>query len=327
MTSVAGFDEGDLLRREGEIERGDGAFDLGGGAGADDRGRDGGQAAGPGDGNDAGAHAAFCADLLEAVGDGEVFAELGLLEVRVALAPIVVGQGGDPFGGHGTGEHARTHGRVVDHADVVRFAVGQNLRLDIAIEQGVGRLQGSDLGDFVRFGKLLDVEVGGADPAHFALVLEFGHGGPAFERRAELVVRPMHLVEVDRVGVEAAQAGFDFGADGLLGIGVVDVAGIIPDHGALGEDERPFAFPLRQRPCHDLLGVAESVDGGGVDPIDAELECPQNGGHGLVVVLAGPAEFPGAAHGPRAEADGGELQVGVAELSKRHEAGTQTLGR
>ena len=63
----------------------------------------------------------------------------------------------------------------------------------------------------------------------------------------------------------------------------------------------------------DLFGVAQAVDGGGVDPVDAEIE------RAWIAAMEslsswGPQELPvAAADGPGAEADGGELKVGVAE--------------
>ena len=69
----------------------------------------------------------------------------------------------------------------------------------------------------------------------------------------------------------------------------------------------------------DLFGVAEAVDGGGVDPVDAELDGAVDGGDGVVVVLRAPGEGPvAAADGPCAEADGGEVQIRVAKLFLVH---------
>ena len=69
-----------------------------------------------------------------------------------------------------------------------------------------------------------------------------------------------------------------------------------------------------QRASNHLFGVAEAVDGRGIDPVDAEVEGAMDGGDRFVVVLRSPGEFPiAAADGPGAEADRGELEVGVAE--------------
>ena len=63
--------------------------------------------------------------------------------------------------------------------------------------------------------------------------------------------------------------------------------------------------------------MAEAVDGGGVDPVDAGVECAENGLDGVLVFLGAPGVLPvAAADGPGAEADGRQVQIGVAELTR-----------
>jgi hypothetical protein len=67
----------------------------------------------------------------------------------------------------------------------------------------------------------------------------------------------------------------------------------------------------------DLLGAAEAVGGGGVDPVDAQLERPLDRGDRVAVLLRPPAELPaGAADRPSAEPDAGDLEPGRAELNR-----------
>jgi hypothetical protein len=69
---------------------------------------------------------------------------------------------------------------------------------------------------------------------------------------------------------------------------------------------------------YDLLGVAEAVDGSGVDPVDAKFKRAVDSGDGFGVVLGTPGVGSvSASNGPCAEADGGELEIGVAEFAKR----------
>ena len=90
----------------------------------------------------------------------------------------------------------------------------------------------------------------------------------------------------------------------------------MPAHRALGKDIRLVAGRLK-RAGNDFFGVAEAVDRGGVDPVDAEVEGAMNRGDGFIVVLRSPGEFPvAAADGPRAKADRCELKVGVSESAK-----------
>jgi len=58
--------------------------------------------------------------------------------------------------------------------------------------------------------------------------------------------------------------------------------------------------------------MAEAVDGGGVDPIDAKLQSAVNSRNRVGIVLRTPGKFPaGAAGCPRAEPNRSDLQIGV----------------
>ena len=84
----------------------------------------------------------------------------------------------------------------------------------------------------------------------------------------------------------------------------------IPRAAALGEEVRPRAAPFSQGSPHDFFGMAQAVDSGGVDPVDAQFEGFMNGGDGFLVVLRSPRKLPTAtAGGPGAKADGCNLQV------------------
>ncbi len=126
----------------------------------------------------------------------------------------------------------------------------------------------------------------------------------------------MDLVEVDGVDGEAAERAFDLFSERCGPERAPDGAVGVPAHGTLGEDERLMAGGL-ERAADDFFRVAEAVDGRGVNPVDTEIEGAMDGGDGFVVVLGAPCEFPvSAADGPCAESDGGEVEVGVAELAK-----------
>jgi 2,5-diamino-6-(ribosylamino)-4(3H)-pyrimidinone 5'-phosphate reductase len=61
--------------------------------------------------------------------------------------------------------------------------------------------------------------------------------------------------------------------------------------------------------------MAEPVNGGGVDPIDPQIEGAPDRLDGLMVILGAPTERPAtASHGPGAQANGGQSQVGPAKL-------------
>jgi hypothetical protein len=52
---------------------------------------------------------------------------------------------------------------------------------------------------------------------------------------------------------------------------------------------------VRQSLSHDFLGVRQSVDGGGVDPVDAAIERFVDGGNGVGVILRTTAKGPASA--------------------------------
>ena len=167
---------------------------------------------------------------------------------------------------------------------------------------------------------LWNVVVGYADPAHLALLLQVGHGLPGFfERRAVVFGRPVNLVEIDDVDLQTPQAVFALLADGIGLVDFRDAAFRVPAHGALGEHVGPRALPFFQCPGDDFFRVADAVDGGGVDPVDAEFERAVNGGDGVGVVLGAPAKVvAGAADGPGAEAHRRDVHVRISQLARLH---------
>ena len=83
----------------------------------------------------------------------------------------------------------------------------------------------------------------------------------------------MDLVEIDHVDGEAAEAVFDFAPDRISAQYFLHIALGIPAQATLGEDVRPWsrASSSSARANH-FFGVPQTVDGGRVDPVDAEFE-------------------------------------------------------
>ncbi len=157
---------------------------------------------------------------------------------------------------------------------------------------------------------MFDVEVGDADPADFAFLLKTGHFGPAFFD-VGIGLGPMDLVEIDNVDVKAAQAVFAFLADGGGFEGGHDFALVVPGAFAFGEDVG-FVGAAFESLAYDFFGVAETVDGGGIDPVEAGIESGMDGGDGIVVILIAPGEGPaGAADSPGADAEGCNFEIAV----------------
>src|SRR5687768_5792248 len=103
---------------------------------------------------------------------------------------------------------------------------------------------------------------------------------------------------------------------------------LVPDEAALGEHERTRGRrDLAQQTADQFLRMAETVHGGGVDPVDAQLEGVTHGRKGSGVILRTPAEGPTtAADGPGAEADGRDLQSTRAERTGRQCHGVTSIG-
>src|ERR1035437_8836663 len=117
----------------------------------------------------------------------------------------------------------------------------------------------------------------------------------------------MHLVEVDVVRGEAAQAGFEFETQAGSGR-VGEDAALVPVEAGLGGNEEIFAAAVGADGSADnLLRMAVSIDGGGVDEVDAALEGAEAGGDGHLVGHRAPIQ---PANGPGAEADPGNLHTG-----------------
>ena len=125
----------------------------------------------------------------------------------------------------------------------------------------------------------------------------------------------MDLVEVDRVDTEPLEARLCLAQDRLALEAVHDLPVRSFEERPLREHVRALLESLEGAP-DDQLRVAEAVGGGGVDPVDAELERAVDRGDRVVVLLWSPAELPPAAPDrPGAEADGGDLEAGRPQLT------------
>src|ERR1700724_3059443 len=95
----------------------------------------------------------------------------------------------------------------------------------------------------------------------------------------------------------------------------MDVTLFVPTQPTLREHVGTLAGPSTQRHRHDFLRVPHSVNGCGVDPVNAQLERAMNRGDRLFVVLLAPTEFPTrAADRPGSEPYRRNRQVGITEL-------------
>src|SRR5581483_5466193 len=70
----------------------------------------------------------------------------------------------------------------------------------------------------------------------------------------------------------------------------------------------------------NFFRVAEAVDRGGIDPVDAAIESGVNGSDRFLVILRAPGKRPARTpHGPRADAERRDAQIAITKLSGLHE--------
>ena len=186
-------------------------------------------------------------------------------------------------------------------------------RQSIGVLRLVGdQLEAEVLGQRVAVAELVRGPLADADVEHLALPDEVGerlHG--LLQRR--LVVVAVRLVEVDVVGLQPAAASRSTASmmclrdspRSLWPLGPVGPKTLVK----ISSDSR--RSPL-QRLAEHRLGLGVGVDVGGVEGGDAGVQRRPHAGRGLLVLHLG------AVGQPVAVRDFGDLEAGVAEISKVH---------
>jgi hypothetical protein len=179
----------------------------------------------------------------------------------------------------------------------------------MAVAEVEAVLHGDHVDDSPRGRELLDADVGDADVADLALALQF------LQRPDRLLVRDLgiggvQLVEVDAVDPQAFQRSLA----GLAQVLGAPVAGPLartgPGQAALGRDHQAVGVGMK-RLGDQLLADIGPVGVGGVDQVDAELDCaPQHGDRFVVVVRRSPDTVAGDPHRPVTEAPDREVAEG-----------------
>ena len=214
------------------------------------------------------------------------------------------------------GEHPLRERAPHQRAHPVALGDGQHLGLDAAVEDRVGRLLGAEPLQAAPLGHPLGLDdVGGGhrgrpDRADLAAVDQVRQRGQRL-LDVGVGVRPVDLVEVDVVGLQAAQRVLDLGHDPAPG--VAPLVGVIAHRACtLGRQDDVVAASL-ERLAHDLFGLAAGVRVGGVDEVDPGVQRLVDDADRVVVV--------GVADGPehhRAERVGTDLDAGPAEGAVLH---------
>ena len=256
--------------------------------------------------------------LLRSVAGGH---PLGAARLRHVLALAVA-----------AGQPAACQRAPRQHAEPVALRHRQQVRLDAAHEDRVRRLLGDEpaqppaLRRPLRLDHLVRRERRRAEGADLALPLQVGQRGESLlDVRAGL--GPVHLVEVDPVGLQPPQAVLDLLDDPASRVAplVRVAAGLAHGHvhravELRGEDDI-VAPASGQRLSHDHLRLALAVDVGGVDEVDACVQCAMDDPDRRVVVRLAPC-----AEHHRPEAERADLHSCASETAVLH-ASTVRAGR
>ena len=223
--------------------------------------------------------------------------------------------------GTGAAQHAARERAPRDDAEPVRAARGQHFELDRARREVVEALLAHEpeevarLGRFVRLRDVPAREVAAADVDDLALLHERLHRLPDLVPRRG-AVDVMHLVQVDVIGLQPAEALVARGADvSRRQPAVVRPLGHRAEDLGREHDLLAASAALREPAADDLLGRAGTLRSAvavrGVEEVDPELE---RAIHDLVRV--GLARERAEVH--RAEADRADAQRGTSETSILH---------
>ena len=104
-------------------------------------------------------------------------------------------------------------------------------------------------------------------------------------------VRPMHLIDVDDIGLEAAKRILELAAQPRRR-GVAQELAACPVEPDLGGDDRTRSPAALERLADQLLGAAEAIARCGVDEIDAVIERGVNGADRVAFLGAAPHHPP-----------------------------------
>src|SRR5215813_19826 len=307
----------------GEYDRGrsDPAFHLRRSARTHDGAGDARPGEGPGDGNRGHRRFPPLRDGAKRVPEPEVPVQLRLLEVRGTSSPVVLRKRGCPIGAEAVRQQARMHRTVNDDPGFVARAPG-NLPLGcVAIDEREGWLKGIDMPDPLTPIEQAHIEIGNSGCANLPLFDQLRHLGPRILDGGARLVGPVELVEIDTVDSESPQRCLAFAPDRRrlqVGLRWGHPITVVPDETALCEDEWALGCPeLSDKPPDQLLGMSQSVDGSGIDPVHPQLERVAHGGERFGVVLWAPAEGPAATSDrPGAESDPRDVQSAPTELTR-----------
>jgi hypothetical protein len=193
-------------------------------------------------------------------------------------------------------------------------AIGQNVFLDAAFEQivrGLRRVQWRDGTKGVHLGR---TEIAHSDRPDLARLKQVGHRCRGFPD-GRVRIGPVHLVDVDDVGLQATQRILDL-LDDPCPAPVAERLMVLPVEADFGRDHGALATAtLRERLADNRLRPAEPVDRSGIDKIDSMIKRGMDGRDG--VSLIGSAPHP-SSDCPGAERDARNFQIYAGYLRCLH---------
>ena len=125
----------------------------------------------------------------------------------------------------------------------------------------------------------------------------------------------MDLVKIDDIGFQPPQTGFTFPTNRVRLERGPDVALRIPNPLAFGEDVwawRPALEGVRDY----LFGMAQTIEGSGVNPVHTVVQHGVNGGGRFGLVLRPHAAVPSTtSDGPGPYSDRSDFQIAISQFS------------
>jgi len=267
----------------------------------------------PGEGELGGGAVFFFGDLFDAMHEVEILLEIFSLKTRSVAAVVVSGEIVEAA--ELAGEESAAERAVGDEADAEIAAGGEDFVLGIARPEGVFGLQRGDGMNLCGAAKSFGAGLGESDMTDLAFLDELRHGVDGFFD-GRVGVDAVLVVEVDVIDAETAQAALAGFAD-IVGF-AVDAAG--PGIGGVANDaefggEDDFVALAHDGASDELFVSVRSVDVGGVEEGDAEIDGLVDGGDGFGVVASG-VELR---HAHAAESFGGNLESAAAKRAGLHD--------
>src|SRR5262245_1737284 len=147
-------------------------------------------------------------EAVEPLYGSKILAEPRLPELGIGLAQVVALE--LCVRGDLSGEQPAAKRAIGEHHEAVLLGVRKHVLLDLALEQIVRRLDGGERRSLPEAIHLLRRKITDADGADFSLAAK------VFESLCRLVerdgsIRPMHLIDVDDIGLEAAKRILELG--------------------------------------------------------------------------------------------------------------------